>query len=161
MGFNYGYEVKKFNSKWSVLHKEYESVGMSDADIEAMRDFDWEQLKSERRFQTHTQPLDGVVFADGDESGEDQSALHKRYLEELSVSQPEIREWSRRDWVEDLDTPELARYIKSLPEKDLDLLTAMVEDGMLRVDLSREMGVSRAAITKRITPIKKFTEKYL
>jgi DNA-directed RNA polymerase specialized sigma24 family protein len=159
MGFNYGREFKNFNAKWEVLQKEYEAAGMSAADIDEMRKFDWEDLKSERRFRTHNQPLEGFSFSDGDTAGEDQSPLLERHPEEFSVRQPEIREWGRYDWVEDIDTPELAHRVKSLSAADLELLTMMVTDGLSRADLSRKLGVSRAAITKRVNRIKKILKE--
>jgi DNA-directed RNA polymerase specialized sigma24 family protein len=99
------------------------------------------------------------MFTDGDEAGEDQSPLLEKHLERFSACQPEISAWGRYDWIEDLDTPELARCIKSLPEEAIELLTRMVVDGASRADLAREMGVSRAAITKRVNTIKKVLEK--
>jgi len=161
MGFNYGLETKKFNERWNKLRAEYEAAGMNEAEMQAMRDFDWDWLKSERRHRTHNQPLVGAIFAAGDNAGEDQSPLLENYLEQLSAGQPEISEWGRYDWIEDLETPELAGYIKSLRKVDLELLTAMVADGLSRADLSREMNISRAAVTKRVNPIKKSLEKLL
>lgn len=156
MGFHYGYEAKKFEAKWKVLRKEYEEAGMGDEDILSMRDWDWDvEMKSERRFRTHNQPLGGFVFSDGDDTGEDQSPLLGKFSDRLSVGLPEIGEWGRHDWVEDIDTPELARRLKTLPAKDLELLTRMVKDNARRADLSRELGVSRAAVTKRLGRIKK------
>jgi hypothetical protein len=159
MGFNYGLETKRFNAKWANLHREYTVAGMSEPGIQAIRDFDWEQLKSERRFRTHVQALDGAVFSNGDAVGEDQSPLLEGCLEQMRANQPAISEWGRYDWVEDIDTPELAKWLRSLSEKDLELITCLVMDGERRADLARAMGVSRPAVTKQINRMKKSLEK--
>jgi DNA-directed RNA polymerase specialized sigma subunit len=155
MGFNYGRETKKFEARWRILQETYEAAGMSETDIQEMRVFDWEELKGARRFWAHNQSLEGFVFSDGDAAGEDRSPLLKRYSERFSVRQPEISAWGRYDWVEDIDTPELARRLKALPMTTLELLTQLLADGMSRAEASRKMGVSRAAVTQRINRVKK------
>ena len=41
MGFNYGYEKKKFDSRWKRLEVEYCDAGMSEEQIAAMKEYDW------------------------------------------------------------------------------------------------------------------------
>ena len=147
-----------FNKIWRADRRRYIAAGMSEFAIQGMYELHVEQFNSERRWKTHTQSLDGAVFTDGDSADEDQSPLLDKFWRQLSNCQSEISEWGRYDWVDDLDTPELARYIKSLSEKNLELLTSMVVDKMNRANLSRAMGVSRAAITKRMKPIEKVLE---
>ena len=153
---NYAEEMNHFNRIWKADLREYAAAGMSETAIQAMYELHREQYNSDRRNRTHTQSLDGAEFDGGDDSGEDRLPPSGKFLERFSSKQPEISEWSRYDWIEDLDTPELARYIKSLPETSLEHLTRMVADGMSRADLARETGVSRAAVTKRLNPIKNF-----
>jgi DNA-directed RNA polymerase specialized sigma24 family protein len=151
-------EMNLFNKTWRADRRRYLAAGMGETEIEAMYDLHREQFNSDRCYRKHTQSLDGMMFADGDTADESQSPLLEKYMDRFSVSQPEISAWGRYDWIEDLDTPELARYLKSLPETSVELLTSMVADGVSRADLSREMGVSRAAVTKRVNPIKKVLE---
>ena len=40
MGFNYGYEKKKFDSRWKRLEVEYCDAGMSEEQIAAMKEYD-------------------------------------------------------------------------------------------------------------------------
>lgn len=56
MGFNYGYEKKKFDSRWKRLEVEYCDAGMSEEQIAAMKEYDWAWFCSQRVFQNHTPP---------------------------------------------------------------------------------------------------------
>ena len=157
MGFNYGYEKKKFDAKWKKLHAEYIEAGMCEADIQTLYDLDWDEVRSDRRYYSRTQPLGGAVFADDDEdAGEDQSPLLKKFSEQISSMQPEIIEWGRYAWVEDIDDPELARQLKSLSETDREFISYLLIDGLSRAEIARKLNISRAAVTKRINRIKKY-----
>lgn len=61
MGFNYGYEKKKFDSRWKRLEVEYCDAGMSEEQIAAMKEYDWAWFCSQRVFQNHTQPIPYLV----------------------------------------------------------------------------------------------------
>ena len=158
MGYHYGLECRKFQVKWDKLHREYAMAGMSEAAIQEMRDFDWKELKRERIFRIHNQSLE-CSFADDETASEYNSPLINKQLEHLSVKQPEICEWNRLDWIEDIDTPEIVQQIKTLSKVDLEILSYMIVDGLSRAEISRELNVSRAAITKRLNRIKTVLEK--
>ena len=53
MGFNYGYEKKKFDSRWKRLEVEYCDAGMSEEQIAAMKEYDWAWFCSQRVFQNN------------------------------------------------------------------------------------------------------------
>ena len=57
MGFNYGYEKKKFDSRWKRLEVEYCDAGMSEEQIAAMKEYDWAWFCSQRVFQNHMRYL--------------------------------------------------------------------------------------------------------
>lgn len=159
MGFNYGLEKKKFNAEWDRLRPEYQAAGMSDETIQAMRECDWEQFKSERIFRIHTQSFEGSLFPEGDMTEDTQAPVMKKYIAQFSVSLDEISTWGRSAWIEDLDTPELAKRVKSLSQDDLVFLSHLIVDGLSRAELSRRLNISRAAVTKRLARIKKVLEK--
>ena len=48
MGFNYGFEKRKFDRVWEKLHREYIEAGMDETAILSMYEFDWETFKKER-----------------------------------------------------------------------------------------------------------------
>ena len=58
MSWNNGYERKRFEEKLRKQREEYKRQGMNDAQIEEIEALDWEIFKSDRRFFSHTQPLD-------------------------------------------------------------------------------------------------------
>lgn len=159
MGFNYGLEKKKFNAEWDRLRTEYQADGMSDATIQAVRECDWEQFKRERIFRIHTQSFEGSLFPEGDMTEDTQAPVMKKYIAQFSVPPDSISTWDRNAWIEDLDTPELAKRVKSLSQDDLVFLTYLIADGLSRAELSRRLNISRAAVTKRLSRIKKVLEK--
>ena len=157
--YNYGRECKKFHEKWKNLRREYEAAGMSESVIQAMYDYDWEEMKRERIICIHTQSIESL-FLNGDTSSEDQSPLLNQQIKNLSVEQPEISEWDGRlDWIEDIDTPELVRQLKVLSPADLELLSCFVVDGLSRAEIARKLNISRSAITQRVNRIKNILEK--
>ena len=158
MGYNYGVERRKFYQKWDRLYQEYVEGGMSEAAIIQLFEFDWAVFKSDRRFLMHNQSIESS-FPDSDVAREDNSPLINSQLEHLSVRQPNICEWGRFDWIEDIDTPKLVKQLKSLSQADLELLTYLVVDGLSRAEIARKLNVSRAAITQRINRIKGRLEK--
>ena len=62
MGWNNAYETKKFEAKQKKQAEEYRALGMTEEQIKEMYEFDLEQLKSERRYRMHTQPLQVEEF---------------------------------------------------------------------------------------------------
>ena len=58
MCWNDGYERKRFEEKLKKQREEYKKHGMSDAKIEEIEKKDWEIYRSDRRFYSHTQPLE-------------------------------------------------------------------------------------------------------
>ena len=155
MSFYYASKKREFDKEWEKLNREYHAAGMSDTDIQEMRNFDWDNFKRERSFQTHNQSLNSIAFSNNTTATEDNSPLYKKHLNSLSCRQPEISSWGRYDWIEDIDTPELVRRLKLLSEEDIEFLSRMVVDGMSMADIARDIGVSRAAITKRVKRIRK------
>lgn len=57
MNFNYSYEKKKFEQEWAKLEKEYGQAGMSDKDIQEMKNFDYDCFKLNRNTVLHTYDL--------------------------------------------------------------------------------------------------------
>jgi len=161
MRFIYGAEDAKFKEKCEVLRLEYEEAGMNEADVQAMKDGDRDEFKEIRRYRTHTVSLNRLASHMSSKStNEVCSPLMKRYQSQLSTGHPEFSQMNGRyGWIEDIDSPDLVQNIRSLPKKDLELITCLAEDGLTRADLSRQLGVSRAAITKRVSRIVRILKK--
>ena len=160
MGFNYGKERSRTEKEFARFAKTCREAGMPEAAIAEMYQYDREALNSDRRYYTHTQPVDGVAFSGGDDEGceEGRSPLYKNCLEQCSV-QLEIRYSGRYGWLEDIDTPALVLWLKALSDDDLELLISIVFDGKSQSEVAREWRRSEAAISKRMKRLKKSLEK--
>ncbi len=154
MAFCYELEAKKFHRQWARCLREFTAAGMSAEAIAELYTFFRQQFNSDRRYGTHNDSLEGLLYSKDTPGEEDYSRLGK-HIGRMSAAQPEISEWSRAAWAEDVDTPELARAIKALPEAEFEYMTCFIADGMSRADLARSLGVSRAAVTKRCQRIER------
>ena len=53
MGFYYATEKAKFDEKWKKLEDWYRKSGMSEDAIREMREYDWNEFNSTRKFYRH------------------------------------------------------------------------------------------------------------
>ena len=156
MGFNYAKERRKFEDEWVKLRGQYRAAGFSEEGIAAMREFDEEMFRSQRRYDNHSQELPIEDF--GEDDSENRTSLFGKF-ESLTASFDEGNFDGRYAWVETIDDPALASKLKLLKESDLELLTLMVVDGYGQREIARMLGFNHNAIWKKITRIKIFLEK--
>lgn len=57
MGFNYAREKAKFEAEWKKKADLYRSAGMSEESIQILRNDAWNEFKSDRNYDLHTQEL--------------------------------------------------------------------------------------------------------
>ena len=57
MGYNHGLEKKKFDIEWQKNEKFYRELGMTDEQISAIREFDYETFLSDRAYLEKKQDL--------------------------------------------------------------------------------------------------------
>lgn len=57
MSYNHGRAQKEFELEWAKTEAFFRENGMTEEQIAAMREYDWEVFKSERRYQEHTVKL--------------------------------------------------------------------------------------------------------
>ena len=152
MGFNYALEKKKFDTHWALKKKVYRKAGMAAADIQLMKDFDWEFFLSERRFRMHTQPLPAECITENDEDS--MSGLFKKF-HSLKVTFSESDFSGRYGWVETIEDEELSRKLKALSIKDMELITLMVIDEYSQAEIARMDGCARNTVNKKLARIKK------
>ena len=65
----------------------------------------------------------------------------------------------RYDWIEKLESENLARKIKSMSKADIELLTMYIADGKTHAEIAKILGVDRTVITRRIGRIKNFLKR--
>ena len=78
MGFNKGYELKKFEARWEKLRAEYVAAGMTEEAIQQMYRYDRQTFNVERTYIERTQELATDAF---ECSADENSPLMKRYRE--------------------------------------------------------------------------------
>ena len=140
MSWNNGYETKKFEARQKKQAEEYRALGMTEDQIQAMYEFDLEQFKSERRHRMHTQPLQVEEFEENDADESDNTLLNE-FFDELTCTIETSGDKSRYWWVEEIDDSETVKKIKSLSERDLEILTLMVIDELTHEEIAKIMGV--------------------
>ena len=152
MSWNNGSLLRAFQRKQEKQAKYYASLGMTEEQIAVMRAMDVEEYNSERNYYRHTQPLDVNVFYESD-CDESDNALLEKFGDRISVSLEDSNDFSRYWWIEELDTPELAKAIKALPKEEIELLTMLVFDEMTHQEIAKKLGISRQAVSKKISRI--------
>ena len=156
MGFNYALEKKKFDTHWALKKKTYRKAGMAAADIQLMKDFDWEFFLSERRFRMHTQPLPAECITENDEDS--MSGLFKKF-DSLKVTFSESDFSGRYSWVDAIEDDAVADKLKNLKLVDLELLTLIVIDDLTQEEIALLQGCTQGNISLKLTRLKKYFSK--
>ncbi len=140
MSWNDGYERKMFAKRQKKQAEEYRALGMSEEQIQTMYEFDLEQFKSERRHRMHTQQFTSSDFDEGEED-DSESTLFDKFFDELTCTIETSGDKSRYWWIEEIDDSETVKKIRSLSERDLEILTLMVIDELTHEEIAKIMGV--------------------
>ena len=155
MGFNYGREKRAFDKKWERLEAEYRAAGMSETAIQNMKSFDWQWFCSERTYKNHVQTLPICDFEKHND------ALFKQSRLESTTTQWDTGDvdHTRFGWLSAVEDEKLYDKLRSLSDKDLELLTLLCVDGFQQADIARRMNCSRNSVHKRLKKIKKILKK--
>ena len=149
MGFNYAREKRRFEKEWEQLHEEYSALGMDEAAIDRIKEFDWRWFCSRRVYAHHNQHL-----PDEGDFPEDRGLLIRRYRK-LVTEFDELKFSGRYAWLHEIEDEELYRRLDTLPGKDIELLTLIIEEGYRQADVARMWECSRNSVSKRWNKIKK------
>ena len=136
MGFNYARKKGKFDEKWKKLEEWYRKFGMSEDAIREMREYDWREFNSTRKFYRHGDDnvnVESIVEEDGD-------SIDKTFSEE---------------WIELLETPNLVRKVRKLPVDYIEIIDLMVRENLTQEEVARRMHCSQQNIAKKIEKIRK------
>ena len=159
MSWNNAYERKKFEAKQKKQAEEYRALGMTEEQIQAMYEFDLEQFNSERRYREHTQAFIPDDF-DEDEDDDEKLSIFEKFKDVLTTSIEDSGNKSRYWWVEEIDDSDMVKKIKSLSEKDLEILTLMVIDNLKHEDIAEIMGVTVRTIERKKACFKNLFKKF-
>ena len=162
MAFNNGLERKRFEAKQKALRAEYQRLGMSEEQIQTLYDYDLAAFNSDRKYVTHTQPLNPAdLEADEDANAESgRNPLFEKFREALSVSDNGKLSQSRCGWIEEIDDSKLAAAIKGLSDDHKELLTLLVFDGYSQTEVAQMRGVSQGSVSQKISTIKKLLRNF-
>lgn len=152
MTFNYAVEKRKFEKVWAKLEKTYAEAGMEPEAIKAMREFDWEILKSERNEALHTQEF-AIPESTDEDTGDCESPLYDKFLEQLSSEYDTYGSHSRYWWLEELTTPCLTIGVPALTLEDKELLTLYIVDGLTIREIARYLNLQKSTISERLQRI--------
>lgn len=161
MGFNYGFNRKKMEKEFAEMAAVCRADGMPEENIETIHRLLLDMLNNDRRFYAHTQSYDGLQFADGDEADEGRLPLLDKFQKQLSVEQMEICEWGYMSWLDDIDTPEIMVWLKSLGNDDIFMLTLLVVDGMKQTEVAKMLEKHDSAISRKMKQFRKNLKKVL
>ena len=157
MGFNKGYELKKFETRWAKLHVEYAAAGMAEDTIQKMYEYDRRMFNAERNNLEHTQELSTDTF----EGSEDEnSPLMKRYQEVTTMVDSYHETKSRFAWIGEIENERLLSALENLKEEDLELLTLYAYEEYDTVEISKAFGTSKQNISKKIRRITNFIKNF-
>ena len=152
MTFNYAVEKRKFEKVWGKLEKTYAEAGMEPEAIKAMREFDWKIFKSERNEALHTQEF-AIPESSDEETGDCESPLYDKFLEQLSSEYDTYGSHSRYWWLEELTTPCLTIGVPALTLEDKELLTLYIVDGLTIREIARYLNLQKSTISERLQRI--------
>ena len=149
MTFNYGAEKRKFEKVWAKLAKTYAEAGMEPEAIKAMREFDWKIFKSERNEALHTQEF---AFPDSsdEETGDCESPLYEKFLEQLSSEYDTYGSHSRYWWLEELTAPCLTIGVPALTVEDKELLTLYIVDELTVREIAEIQEKTKSSVERHL-----------
>lgn len=150
MGFNYGFERKKFEKEWARLKKIYAEAGMTEDAIQKLYEFDLKVFNRKRADAKREQPIAGILKEKNEDEGlSDSTVLHK-LNESLIVTDTYSTQPERYRWIDEIENAELYEIIVNLPDRDKEFLTFLVE-GYTREDIAKIRKVTIQSVNKKIT----------
>lgn len=157
MEWNNGKERALFEKEQAQLRKEYLAAGMTEEQIQAMREYDESWLKKRRREALHTQELD--IRTSEDEDNKD-SPLLKKFLHNFSV---EDKHWEndRFGWIEQIENKQLYKAVKGLSDMEKEILTELLYDGFTQSEIAQNFGLNQSSISRRMARLKKILKNFL
>ena len=153
MGFNYGYEKKKFEKEWAKLRETYREAGMSEEAIQKLYDFDLKAFNRKRSDIKHEQSINSILKEDNEEHCLSKSSVLKNCADELTVTDTYSLLPKRYRWIDEIKNESLYEKVVSLPERDKEFLTLLIE-GYSREEIAKIRGIKVQSINKKIAKFK-------
>ena len=135
MSFNYNLEKAKFDKQWEKLREEYIAAGMTEEQIKAIYEYDWNEFNRTRAYYRHSLPLSEAMS--------------------LSVTDT----YSSEDllgWIEEIDDPRIYRLLKNTRKEKLITFTLSRLSGYTQKELAVIMCKPRSTIERWIGEIAEY-----
>ena len=148
MGFNNGFERKQFNRDQKRLAEKYRRTGMSETDIQAMREYDLEVFRQYRRDREHAADPSDMMTTD-------ESTGDSRYMDmdELPADVPLVKYGNRYSWIDEINNTALHKAIVTMKRDYIEIITLMME-GYQQNDIAAILHSSFKAINNKIARIR-------
>lgn len=161
MGWNNGLERKRFEARQKKQAEEYRKLGMTEEQIRAMYEFDLEQLKSDRRYNMHTQELTSSEFDDFEEDDDDdsKSALLKKYTAQMTSKLEAMTGDDAKWWLDKVEDERVVHEYRKLCEKDKAILKMTFVEGMSQKEIADKLHCSQPSISQKLVTIYKKLKK--
>ena len=130
MAYNYAREKRRFDAEWKRRELWYRKEGMSEDDIEEMRRFDLEQFNRDRAYESRRRPLE--------------TACGSCCVQQTS---------ERYGWIDEVSDPRLTERLQRLSERDIELLTLLIYDGLSQTEAADIMGCKQYDISRQFARI--------
>ena len=155
MSWNYTTERKKFEREWIKNEANYRKEGMNDEQIAEIKAFDERVFNSNRTYARHIQPLTSSNFDEGI-NDDVESSLLEQITNKLSVTiDDDYRSFSRYWWIEEIENVKLAKLIKRMSKKDIEILTLIVMDRKTHKEIALMLGISVRTIERKQAAFRK------
>ncbi|MDD4474356.1 MAG: sigma-70 region 4 domain-containing protein [Eubacteriales bacterium] len=133
----------------------YRKEGMSDDQIAEIRLFDEKIFNSNRTYARHVQSLTSSDF-EKRISDDVESTLLDQFKNKLSVTiDDDYRSFSRYWWIEEIENEKLAKQIKHMNKKDIEILTLIVVDEKTHKEIASMLGISVRTIERKQAAFRK------
>ena len=154
MGFNYGYEWKKFTEEQKKLAKQYKAAGMSEAAIQELYEDALAWFHSRRKeARNSVNPM--KMMTQDPETGD------YRYMDmdEFPAEQPLVRYGNRYSWIHEIVNPEIHKAIVAMKPDYIEIITLMME-GYQQNDITKIIGIVPSTLNEKVMRIREKLKKF-
>ena len=148
MSYNHAGEWLKFTHEWEQTESICVEAGMPEESIRELYQFENAQFNRDRAFRERAVSILPFYY---DEKTDDATKMTRRewtfHFEDCTHS--------KELWIEDLDTAELAAYIRGLSQEDKDILTMFAFEKYKQKEIAEILGITPSAVNQRIKRIKR------
>ena len=152
VAYNHKRAFLEFERKWARKRAEYREAGMSEDAIDTMYWFDRATFNRDRAY-LERKHFSLEALGEYEDSIEKVSDDYNRYFR--ASYDDCLTDHSNYWWIEDIDNPMIAAYIKQLSQKDKQILSMFVFQGQSQKYIAQKVGLSPSTVWYRIEKMKK------